>query len=159
MIKKVLTGFFGNDMYSTTIKDGFHAMMLGKDNVWQGGQQTTFIWSPDEGIRLVWKHTADEEYQNIDCPFNKIAVVVFDKEEDGYVIIASEEMPPMKIWLDDVTPITYEVMLNGEIRGKIIAFSKEEVEEKARQLVQDGKPLTFRKCIVVPNKVVNIVAN
>ena len=61
--------------------------------------------------------------------------------------------------------VTIVVQVNGKVRAKF-EFDKDADEEKVREaaLAQEGiKPFvegkTVRKVIVVPNKIVNIVAN
>ncbi|MDB4512023.1 leucine--tRNA ligase [Arenicella sp.] len=61
--------------------------------------------------------------------------------------------------------ITYVIQVNGKLRAKLdisVSASKDEIEQMAKQeenVVRFLEGITIRKVIVVPNKLVNIVAN
>ena len=61
--------------------------------------------------------------------------------------------------------ITYVVQVNGKLRAKLdvsASATKDEIEELAKteeNVVRFLEGVTIRKVIVVPNKLVNIVAN
>lgn len=61
--------------------------------------------------------------------------------------------------------LTVVIQINGKLRGKIevpASSSKEEVEQLAlteQNIVRHLEGLTVRKVVVIPGKLVNVVAN
>ncbi|MFR6520305.1 MAG: class I tRNA ligase family protein, partial [Bilophila wadsworthia] len=80
----------------------------------------------------------------------------------------SIDQEPWPVWKEDALQrdvLTVVIQINGKLRGKIevpASASKEEVEQLAlteQNIVRHLEGLTVRKVVVIPGKLVNVVAN
>ena len=80
----------------------------------------------------------------------------------------SIDQEPWPVWKEDALQrdvLTVVIQINGKLRGKIevpASASKEEVEQLAlteQNIVRRLEGLTVRKVVVIPGKLVNVVAN
>ena len=80
----------------------------------------------------------------------------------------SIDQEPWPVWKEDALQrdvLTVVIQINGKLRGKIevpSSASKEEVEQLAlteQNIVRHLEGLTVRKVVVIPGKLVNVVAN
>lgn len=81
----------------------------------------------------------------------------------------SIDQEPWPVWKEDALQrdvLTVVIQINGKLRGKIEVPgpppSKEEVEQLAlteQNIVRHLEGLTVRKVVVIPGKLVNVVAN
>lgn len=79
--------------------------------------------------------------------------------------ISAEEWPSYKEEALEKDVLTIVIQINGKLRGKIdvpASASKEDIEKTAKEepnIQKHLEGLTIRKIIVIPQKLVNIVAN
>lgn len=157
-IKKLLTALFGDVEFTSDINVPFSVMLLKEEGMWHGVDKGEITWNPQYGLKV-----KDNAGENHEYPFDSIIGIGYEVAEDT-VSFGGETVMPIQIRVCDIMEgvTDYEVQVNGVPCATIKVHKGDNIEERAVSAVREeyiGVSKQVRKVIVIPNKLVNIVAN